>query len=94
MQKLFRLDFNGKSQNFSRTPQGFLRVKARLTKAGVFSYGDTKEYRPSEEIFKEDFLSSLKGAPITDLHPSETGPDCFLNSKKCQRTYYWSYRKR
>ena len=81
MQKLFRLDFNGRSQNFSRTPQGFLRVKARLTKAGVFSYGDTKEYRPSEEIFKEDFLSSLKGAPITDLHPSETGADCFLNSK-------------
>ncbi len=63
----------GKAQ---RTPQGFLRVPAFLTRVGVFAYkradGTTvREYRPSDEVFKADSLASLRAAPVTDLHPTE-----------------------
>jgi len=74
-----RFDFNGTSGEFKRTPQGFLRVKARLTRAGIFNYNQKREYRPEEEIFRADSLASLKGAPVTDLHPSETGGEYLLN---------------
>ncbi len=80
MQNVFRLDFNGTSKTFKRTPQGFLRVNARLTKSGVFNYENTREYRPDEEVFRVDSLESLKGAPVTDLHPSESGGEAFLNA--------------
>lgn len=78
MQQVYRFDFNGTSSDFKRTPQGFLRVNARLTKTGIFSFEDRREYRPDEEVFRADSLTSLKGAPVTDLHPSEHGPDAFL----------------
>lgn len=80
MQNVFRLDFHGISKTFRRTPQGFLRVKARLSKSGVFDYGNSREYRPDQEVFSVDSLESLKGAPVTDLHPSESGGEAFLNS--------------
>jgi hypothetical protein len=59
-----------------RTPQGFLRVAAFLTRAGVFEYkrhdGSTaRELRPPEEVFRADSLASLSAAPLTDLHPTE-----------------------
>jgi hypothetical protein len=66
---VMRFDFNGFSSSFSKTPQGFLRVKARLSRTGVFSYDSKTEYRPPDEVFREDSLASLKGAPVTDLHP-------------------------
>ncbi len=69
--EVLRFDFNGSSGEFKRTAQGFLRVNARLTKIGVFSYDDGREYRSDEEVFREDSLASLQGAPVTDLHPSE-----------------------
>lgn len=78
MEQVYRFDFNGTSSDFSRTPQGFLRINARLSKTGVFSYEDRREYRSDEEVFRVDSLTSLKGAPVTNLHPSEHGPDAFL----------------
>lgn len=59
-----------------RTPQGFLRVPAYLTRVGVFAYtradGSTvRELRPAEEVFKADSLATLSSAPVTDLHPTE-----------------------
>jgi hypothetical protein len=78
MEQVLRFDFNGSSGEFKRTPQGFLRVKARLTKTGVFNYQSGREYRSEEEVFRADSLNSLKGAPVTDLHPSEKGSDSFL----------------
>ena len=63
-----------------RTPQGFLRVPAYLTRVGVFSYkradGTTvRELRPADEVFKDDSLATLSSAPVTDLHPTEmVGP--------------------
>lgn len=76
--EVLRFDFNGSSGDFRRTPQGFLRVNARLTKTGIFSYQDQREYRPDDEVFRSDSLESFKGAPVTDLHPSEKGADSFL----------------
>jgi hypothetical protein len=60
----------------SRTPQGGLKVPAALTREGVFMYrnadGSTRrEYRPADEVFNTDALSSLEDAPVTDLHPTE-----------------------
>ncbi len=80
MEEVLRFDFNGSSGEFKRTPQGFLRVNARLTKVGVFKYGGGREYRSEEEVFRADSLASLKGAPVTDLHPSEKGPTGLLDS--------------
>lgn len=59
-----------------RTPQGFLRVPAYLTRVGVFAYkradGTTvRELRPADEVFKEESLATLSSAPVTDLHPTE-----------------------
>jgi hypothetical protein len=52
MKNVFRLDFNGHYSDFKRTPQGFLRVNARLTKTGIFSYDQRREYRSEEEVFR------------------------------------------
>ncbi len=76
--EVLRFDFNGSSGEFKRTPQGFLRVNARLTKTGVFAYENGREYRSDEEVFRADSLASFKGAPVTDLHPSEKGAESFL----------------
>jgi hypothetical protein len=76
--EVLRFDFNGSYKDFKRTPQGFLRVNARLTKTGVFDYEQRREYRPDDEVFRADLLESLQGAPVTDLHPSEKSTDSFL----------------
>lgn len=76
--EVLRFDFNGSSGEFKRTAQGFLRVSARLTKTGVFIYDSGREYRSDEEVFRADSLESLKGAPVTDLHPAEKGAEGFL----------------
>lgn len=73
-----RFDYNSTPDSFKRTPQDFLRVQARLTKTGVFKYHDSREYRGEEEVFRTDSLESVKGAPVTDLHPSEKGSDNLL----------------
>jgi uncharacterized protein len=58
-----------------KTKEGFYSDPAAvLTRAGIFTYTDkatgkvTKEYRPPEEVFKEDHLEAFKGLPITDGH--------------------------
>lgn len=73
--EVYRLDV-GRLDAAERTPQGGLRVPAYLTRVGVFEYQTTdgktiRELRPAEEVFSEDSLASLRGAPVTDLHPSE-----------------------
>jgi hypothetical protein len=76
--EVLRFDFNGTSGEFKRTPQGFLRVNARLSRVGIFDYQTTREYRSQEEVFRADSLQSLKGAPVTDRHPSENSDQSFL----------------
>lgn len=53
---------------------GFLRIPARLTRVGVFSYVNsdgsvTKEFRPPDEVFSKDSLDSLRMVPVTRGHP-------------------------
>ncbi len=60
----------------TRTPQGFLRVPAFLTRAGVFEYrrqdgSIARELRHPDEVFKADSLATISAAPVTDLHPKE-----------------------
>jgi hypothetical protein len=72
---LFTLD----AAEVQRTPQGGLRIPARVSKAGVFKYqrGERvlREYRPASELKKPEAMASLKGAPVIVLHPdrSEAG---------------------
>lgn len=58
----------------TRTPQGFARIDARLTRTGILEYlradGSVQlEYRPEDEVFKAASLDSLTVSPLTDLHP-------------------------
>jgi len=68
-----RLDF-GRLGKVQRTPQGGIRVPAKLTRTGIFVYRkadgtERRELRPAEEVFHADSLATLAGAPVTDLHP-------------------------
>ncbi len=63
------------ASRMKRTPQGGLRGPAALTKVGVFRYKHAdgkvvREYRPADEVFDSDSLSTLEQAPITDFHPA------------------------
>jgi len=60
--EVLRFDFNGSSGEFERTAQGFLRINARLTKTGIFSYD---EYRSDEEVFRADSLDSFRGVRLS-----------------------------
>lgn len=49
-------------------------MPAYLTRVGVLTYrGDdgqiVRELRPRDEVFSPESLATLKGAPVTDLHP-------------------------
>lgn len=57
-----------------RTPQGGIRVPATLSRTGVQAYTQPdgsvrREYRPAEEVFAASALDTLRGAPVTNLHP-------------------------
>ncbi|CAP41311.1 DUF2213 domain-containing protein [Bordetella petrii] len=60
----------------TRTDEGYIKDTPVLTRSGVFVYVDSqgrerREYRPPEEVFNADSLASLKGVPVTDVHPGE-----------------------
>lgn len=69
-----RFDFGSPVTSTITTPAGGRRLSGRFTRIGVATYqrGDgtsVREHRPREEVFAEDSLASLRGAPVTDLHP-------------------------
>lgn len=65
------------------TPEGFLRVRARIGRAGLHNYtaaelgtpagfapGDTvRVWRPADEVFDPASMASFGGKPVTDDHP-------------------------
>ena len=62
--------------DYSETPQGFLRVPARLTRVGVLQYrlpdgSIRRELRAPEHVFSKQSLDSMRSAPLTDLHPHQ-----------------------
>jgi uncharacterized protein len=70
-----RYDYQPAKHSVERTPEGFLRVRARATKTGVLNYTFddgrvVKEYRPPEEVFKAESMSSLALRPVTNNHPA------------------------
>ena len=75
-----RWDFSRlNSAKVSRTPQGFARVPANLTRTGVFVYKnedgtERRELRLPEEVFAKDSLDSLRDAPVVWLHPAMVNP--------------------
>ena len=65
------------------TPEGFLRVRARVARAGLHEYRAAelgtpegfapdaviRVYRPPAEVFDPDSMASFRGKPVTDGHP-------------------------
>ena len=61
---------------FTKTPEGFLKGRAVVTTTGIFEYMDARgnivrELRLPEEVYKAEFLDSLKLKPVTVEHPKE-----------------------
>lgn len=59
-----------------RTPDGELRIPARLAKVGVLTYEDADgntwgELVPAETLFAADSIATMRGRPLTDLHPGK-----------------------
>jgi hypothetical protein len=58
------------------SPSGGLIVPAYLTRVGIFLYrnadGSTRrELRSDSEVFSTEAIASLRGAPLTELHPDD-----------------------
>ncbi len=58
----------------TKTPGGFLRVAAALTREGIFDYlradGTVqREFRPAGEVLSDAVLETLAGVPVTRDHP-------------------------
>lgn len=73
MRKRLRFD-RSRLDNVERTPQGFVRAPAFVTRVGILKYTlpdgkVVKEFRPPEEVFKADSMSTLAGIPFTNDHP-------------------------
>lgn len=73
--RVTRIDFAGPTRGVRPTPQGGVCVEAAVAREGVLDYSDGtrswREYRPADEVFAADSLASLRGAPVTDLHPAQ-----------------------
>lgn len=71
-----RFDRGTRIDKTTPTAGGGIRVDAALTRTGVLLYklgdGSTRrEWRPPEDVYDVASLASLRGAPVTDLHPDE-----------------------
>ena len=59
-----------------RTPEGFIKTDAIITRTGVFKYRNMdgtirRELRHPNEVFRTDSLNSLKMIPLVNGHPKE-----------------------
>lgn len=63
-----RIDFHGRLDGRTELGDGSVRFTARLTRTGVFDYGDHKELRLSEDVFKQTALDSFRGIAVTAGH--------------------------
>ena len=72
----FRCDRAEISPNWEETSEGYLRIKATFARTGLQRYRrqdgtEAVEYRPEEEVSKQDALLSLANLPVTLEHPPE-----------------------
>lgn len=63
-----RYDFHGRLDGRTELGDGSVRFTARLTRTGVFDYGDHKELRVPEEVFKPESMASFRALTVTDGH--------------------------
>lgn len=73
--RVYRYDV-GRLDRAERTGAGGVRVPAFVTRTGVLTYRNADgterlEFRPAEEVFAADSLRTLRGVPVTDLHPPD-----------------------
>lgn len=66
----FRLD----ASSLQKLPDGTLKVVGQLTHPGIFSYRnhdgtERREYRPADEVFRKESMSTFAAATITRNHP-------------------------
>jgi len=78
LEQVQRYDFTplGKAE---RTPQGFVRFPANLTRTGVLTYRKAdgtvqRELRHPDEVFDAESLETLRTLPVTDLHSAMVNP--------------------
>lgn len=67
---------SGEFSSPTRTPNGYLRCDAKITRIGVFNYkladGSSRaELRLPGEVFRDASLSSFEDVPLTNNHPRE-----------------------
>lgn len=67
---------SGEVRSPVRTPNGYLKCDARITKTGVFEYrfadgSVRRELRLPAEVFKADALATFEDLPLTNSHPRE-----------------------
>lgn len=70
-----RIDFHGKLDGRTELGDGSVRFTARLTRTGVFDYGDHKELRVPEEVFDASAVDSFRGIALTEGHKAWVTPD-------------------
>lgn len=74
---------SGRFSKVVPTRQGGIRVEAAVSRTGILRYKNPdgsarRELRLPEDVFHEDSLDSLRGAPATHYHPGGmVGPDNF-----------------
>jgi hypothetical protein len=71
-----RFDRATLARTWEETPEGYLRVEATFARSGLQRYRradgtEQIEYRPEEEVSREDSLLSLANLPVTLEHPPE-----------------------
>jgi hypothetical protein len=76
MSEALRFDRAEISPDWEETPEGYLRIKATFARTGLQRYrrqdgSEAIEYRPEEEVSKQDALLSLANLPVTLEHPPE-----------------------
>ncbi len=74
------------------TPEGWLKVHARIARAGIYEYRNPdgtvrRELRAPEEVFKADSLDTFVMRPVTDDHPWAESPPLLTpaNARTYQR---------
>lgn len=64
-----------KMDKIEKTPQGFLRIPASLTRVGVFKYiRDGKvirQLRHPDDVFRPESMATLASVPFTNEHPKK-----------------------
>lgn len=86
--KSFRVD-SGNIISFKRTPQGYVKLKLRCTRTGVFRYmRDGKisyELRHPNDLFSADTLSTFETSVFTNDHPKKDGEFILLDSSNTKK---------